>query len=448
MLGGSSSMNLMLYVRGLDRDFNGWAAAGNKGWSYNEVLPFFKKSEANQFKPFVDYKDGKYHSDSGPLKVSLYGGISPFAKIFYEAGMERGIPFIDDINADKHFGFTNLQGTVFQSRRQSTAKAFLIPAMHRKNLHIIKNGFATKILIDSHNRAYGVKIDINGEIYRAYARKEVISSAGSIMSPVVLMHSGIGTKKQLKIHHIPCKENLRVGHNLWDHIYTMLFFEFDPIPSSPTVQLDNIFRFAIHNDGPLATAGISQLAGFINTTKPHSYPDIQLFYFFYQQNGPNLPAYIKTRQFKPEIADTLLKITRTRNIGAVLINLIQPQSSGQIRLNGSSPYNKPIIEPKYFSHREDVKTIIRALNDQVSYVNTHSYRKNGGRVIRFALKDCDEFEYMSDKYWECYNSYFGATFYHPVGTCKMGPKSDPTAVVDSELKVHNIKGLRVVDASM
>lgn len=447
MLGGSSSMNLMLYLRGFDRDYNRWHSDGNKGWSFEDVLPFFKKSESNQWDPFVEYDNGKYHSRSGPMKVSFYGGDSDLAKIFYEVSMERGIPFIKDINADEHHGFVNLQGTVFGGRRQSTAKAFLIPARNRTNLHIIKHAFAKKILINNMNRAYGVQFDLDGKTYKAHATKEVILSAGTVMSPVLLMQSGVGPRKHLQKNNISCKVDLPVGLNLLDHIYAMIFFEFNPTPTSPTMQFDNIYNFAIHNDGPLTYAG-TRLALFMNTTQRSSYPDVQVLYSWHTQNSPTLVSYIKLRQFKKEIADTLLEKTKNHNVGAFLVTLLQPKSSGRIRLNGTSPYNKPIIDPNYFSHPDDMKTMIRALRQQISYVDTASYRNNGGKVIKFPLDECDKFKYQSDDYFECYIKYFAATEYHPVGTCRMGPKSESTAVVDSELKVHKVQGLRTIDASM
>lgn len=441
-------MNLMLYVRGFDRDYNRWHSDGNNGWNFEDVLPFFKKSESNQWDPFVEYDNGRYHSGSGPMKVSFYGGTSEFAKIFYQAGMERGIPFIKDINADEHHGFLNLQGTVFNGRRQSTAKAFLIPAKNRTNLHIIKHAFVKKILINETNRAYGILFDINGTTYTATARKEVILSAGAVMSPVLLMQSGVGPKEHLQENNIPCKADLPVGLNLLDHVYTLIFFEFNPTPTSPTMQLDNIYNFAIHNEGPLTSAGIAQLGLFINTTQPTSYPDVQTIYFWHTQNSPTLLSYIKIRQFKNEIASTLLEKTKNHDIGVILVTLLQPKSSGQIRLNGTSPYSKPNIDPNYFSNSDDTKTMIRALRQQLSFVDTASFQKNGGKFIRFPLDECDKFNYQSDDYFECYIKYFSATEYHPVGTCKMGPKSDSSAVVDSELKVHNVDGLRTIDASM
>lgn len=448
MLGGSSSMNLMLYVRGNRRDYDRWAASGNYGWSYKDVLPYFKKSEANQWNPFVDDDGGKYHSRIGPLKVDFFGGTSPFAKIFYEAGMERGMQFVDDINGADHLGYVNLQGTAYRGRRFSTAKAFLNPAMNRTNLDIIKNAFCTKVILDKCNRAKGIEFDLNGKTVKAYAKKEVIVSAGSVMSPHILMHSGIGPRNHLKELGIPCKLDLMVGHNLYDHLYTLLMFTFDPTPTPATIQLDNLYNYLIHNTGPLSTPGISQLACFTDTTKRSIYPDIEMLYFWWTQNAPSLQSYIKLRQFKPEIVNVLLEKTEQFNIGAILISVLQPKSCGYIRLNGTLPHNKPFIDPNYFSHPDDMKTMIRAVKEQASYINTTSYANNGGQLLKFPLEECDQFDDDSDEYWECYITYFASTEYHPVGTCKMGPKRDPCSVVDPELRVHNVNGLRVIDASM
>lgn len=449
MLGGSSSINFMFYVRGFYRDYNRWHSDGNNGWSFEDVLPYFKKSESNQWKPFVEYKNGKYNSGTGPMKVSFFGGTSEFAKIFYEAGMERGIPFIQDINADKHYGFVNLQGTVFGGRRQSTAKAFLIPAKNRSNLHIIKHAFVKKILINnSNNRASGVQFDLNGKTYKAHAKKEVILSAGAVMSPVILMQSGVGPRDQLQKNNIPCKVDLPVGLNLLDHVYAMLFFEFNPTPTSPTMQLDSIYSFTVHNDGPLTTLGIGQLASFMNTTQLTSYPEIQTLHIWHTQNSPTLQRFLDVQKFKKEIVNTFMEKTKNHNIGGDLVILLQPKSSGHIRLNGTSPYNKPIIEPNYFTNSEDMETMIRALKQQISYVDTESFRSNGGKLIRFPLDECDKFIYQSDDYLKCYIQHFSATEYHPVGTCKMGPKSDPSTVVDPELRVHKVNGLRTIDASV
>lgn len=447
LLGGSSAINLMLYVRGNYRDYDLWAAQGNRDWNFDSVLPYFKKSEANHFPPFVYADHGKYHSDSGPLNIDFYGS-SPFAKVFIDAGMEDGYPFISDINADEHIGYTYVQGTCYDRRRQSTAKAFLVPAKSRKNLRVIKHGLVTNILIDKQNRAYGIKYKRNGKTLEALAKKEVILSAGAIMSPVILMLSGIGPKEQLKKHKIPLKRDAPAGEHLIDHAYTLIAFQFDPTPTDPTAQLDATFNLAVHNTGPLTNVGISPLCAFINTVKGEKLPNVQLMYFWFTQNSPNVAAYIKTRQFKPEIAEKLLSVSKTHDIGAILVTHLHPNSTGHIRLNGSSICDKPIIKPRYFSAQDDLETMITAIRHQLSYTKSKSYSQKHGGFIRFPIAECDAIEFDSDAYWKCYVSYMAATLYHPVGTCKMGPRSDPEAVVDHRLRVRGIDRLRVIDASM
>lgn len=184
---------------------------------------------------YVEYEGGKYHSANGPLKVSNTNQ-NAFAKIILQAGEELGIPYINELNADKHVGFANTQRTTYKQRRESNAKAFLIPAKHRKNLHIIKHAFVEKIIINSNNQHEGVEfVYKEANKMKAFASKEVILSAGSISSPQILMLSGIGPKKHLQNHKILVKSDLPVGENLYDHITAYIFFSFNS-----TKQLDNV----------------------------------------------------------------------------------------------------------------------------------------------------------------------------------------------------------------
>lgn len=445
MLGGSSSLNLMIYVRGNKRDYDHWVEMGNSNWNYAKNLKYFKKSEANQNASLVQYRNGYYHSAKGLLKVSNYGLPSPFTSIFSNAGMERGYEFIYDINADKTLGYLNQQGTIYHGRRQSTAKAFLITAANRSNLHIIKNAFVEQILIDDNKRAYGVKFKYNGTTkMRAYARREVILSAGAIMSPVLLMLSGIGPKHHLLQNGIPVKSDLAVGKNLMDHPYTIIFFKFPGTTTPP--NLDDAYNFFVHNTGPLTSVGIAQLNAFINVKNDSIYPDCQLQFFYYTVNATNLVNYIALRRFKKNIADTLLSINKDHNIGAILVTLLQPKSRGRIFLKGTCAHNKPLITPNYYSDKEDLNAMIRAIKNQILNLNTKSYRENGAELVRMPLDECDQHKYLSDDYWQCYISYFTGTLYHPCGTSKMGPITDPDSVVDQRLRVRHIRSLRQIDA--
>lgn len=171
-------------------------------------------------------------------------------------------------------------------------------------------------------------------------------------------------------------------------------------------------------------------------------------YFWYTQNSPNVPAYINTRKFNYQISQKLLSANKQHDIGAVLVTMLHPKSSGSVHLNSSSIYDKPIIKPNYFSSEEDYSTMITMIRQQIAYLNSTSYSKRNGKLMKVPLPECDEFQFDTDDYWKCYIKFMAATLYHPVGTCKMGPSTDSEAIVDHRLRVRGINGLRVIDASM
>lgn len=452
-LGGSSAINAHQYVRGHPHDYDHWSELGNPGWDYQSVLKYFKKFEGNQFQPFVDYANGTYHNANGPLKIDFSESLNPYMKLFYDAGIERGIPFIDDINADKTIGYFYLQGFYSKNRRQSTAKAYLIPARHRTNLHIIKHAFVEKILINDQNQAYGVKFTYNGKHkMEVFAKREVITSAGSIMSPVVLMLSGVGPKNHLKKYKIKTKADLAVGKNLYDHITAYLWFRFDRSEgTSPLAKFDDTYDFAIHNSGGWNSVGATELSAFINLDgKPSpAAGDVQLSFIYYPVNSiDGLKEYFKELGYRNDIQQELLKQNKHSDLGLVLIALMHPKSHGYIKLNGTSVCDRPRIYNNYFTHPDDMETMLRAIKQQLSFVTTKSYKTHGAKFINIPFKGCEQFTFESDDYFRCYIRYFTSTNFHPVGTCKMGPDSDPNAVVDARLRVRNVQKLRVIDASM
>lgn len=451
MLGGTSAINSMLYVRGHKHDFDLWSDFyGNVGWDYESVLPYFKKSENNMNEEFVKYKNGTYHSDKGLLKVDFFGGDIPFNRVYLEALNEIGIKTIDNVNADEVFGAADIQGNIWNGRRQSTAKAFLIPAMERKNLHVIYHAEVQKIIIDENNRAKGVEFIYKGKTHqKAYAKKEVILSAGSIMSPKILMHSGIGPKDHLQKLGIPVKNDLPVGRNLFEHIFTRIFFTFtmtkesrDPIQT----KLDDLYNFVIHNSGPLAHGYQVQATGFINSLNGTDYPDVQLSYFHIP---PNVDFQESTfGGFQPKIRDFFFEKLKQFEIGYIFAELVQPKSRGDITLNITSPNDKPILRPNYLTHEDDIQAIFRSIKKVLAVLHTNAYKEKGARLLRIPLEWCDHLEYLSDEYWLCYIRYISYPTNHSVGTSKMGPQTDSEAVVDSQLRVHGVKGLRQIDGGM
>lgn len=451
LLGGSSALNGMVYTRGRKEDYDQWSKLGNSGWDYDSVLPYFKKSEGNQYKPFVSYQNGKYHNGSGPMKIDFFGqdGQDALRKIFLDAAVESGNPIIDDINADKDLGYLNMQATYANGRRQSAAKSHLIPAKNRPNLHVIKNAFVEKILIDENNNTNGVEFSYKEKHkFKAFARKEVILSAGTFMSPQLLMLSGIGPKMHLESFHIPLKMDLPVGQNLIDHQSLFIWFRFNPTETSPTAQLDSLYQYVVHGTGPLTSRGVTNINGFINIGNKTGVPNIQAQIFYFTKNASALTSYVNNVNYKDDIKHKLLSESLTHDIAAVIVSNIHPKSKGFVKLSNSSAYSKPIVNPKYYSNKDDVEVSLQAMKQQLAFEKTKSYQKNGGKFIHIPIEECDRHEFRSDDYLRCYIYYFGTTNSHHFGGSKMGPKSDTQTVVDSRLKVKNIGKLRQIDAGV
>lgn len=450
ILGGSSSINGMVYMRGSDKDYNHWSSLGNYGWDYESVLPYFKKSEANQHAPFVSKDNGRYHSATGPMKVDFVGPFSPIDYVFINAGAEMGIPFESDLNGEKKVGYIRYQATLSGGRRQSTASAFLSPARDRKNLNVIKNALVEKVLINEQKQAYGVEFTYNGTTLQAKARKEVILSAGAVMSPTILMLSGVGPQDQVENHKIPEKLNLNgVGNNLHDHIIVRLFFTFNPTTSktSSASAFDNFYQLAIYNSGPYATPSLSAGA-YINSKNDSNHCDFHFWPSYFNSKSSDFTSFLQSENYQDEIVEKLTAINQDHDVAVIFLEIMQPKSSGYIHLNGNSASKKPIIRPKYYSNNADMEAMKKEVRRQMSFANTNAYKEKGGQFVWLPLKACEQFELETDEYLECYIRQFSFSGYHPVGTCKMGVDSDTEAVVDPELRVRGIDKLRVVDNSV
>lgn len=437
----------MLYTRGNKANFDAWFRLGNVGWDYKSVLPYFKKSEGNQHVPFVQYKNGFYHNASGPWKIDFFAKerMDAYRKMFMDAAKQAGHQIIDDINADTSLGYLEMQAIYSNGRRQSAAKAFLLPAMNRTNLHIIKHALVKKVLINSNNEAYGVEFVYNEtHKMRARARKEVILAAGTYMSPVLLMSSGIGPKAELEKFDILVKADLSVGENLLDHGALNLWFKFNPSDDeSPTQQLEDIFDLAIRNTGMLASRGTTNVNGFLNPLNG-SIPTVQIQFFYYKRNVTALIDFL--RSYKAGIAQALIKENENHDVAMIGLSLLQPKSKGRVILDRSSSEARPFIIPEYFTDETDVKTTIAAIKQQISFINTPAYQENGAEFIHIPIDECDCFHFQSDEYFRCYITYLGGGNNHPIGTSKMTPDAD--GVVDPRLRVKNIKNLRQADAGV
>ncbi|XP_031627395.1 glucose dehydrogenase [FAD, quinone]-like [Contarinia nasturtii] len=450
MLGGSDAMNSMQYVRGHKHDFDSWSEAGNIGWDYDNVLNYFKKAENNQNPDYVKYQNGKYHSNSGPIKIDFYGPKKPFEDVYLKALEEIGVPTIDDIHADKVIGAGKCQGSIHAGRRQTAAKSYLIPAKNRKNLHISYNTEVQQILINEDNRVTGVAVKGNqNRIFKIFARKEVILSAGSHMSPKLLMLSGIGPRDHLTEANIRVKADLPVGKNHIDHLILRLFVSFAPhstdVPT--TSHHDDLYNLLAHNTGPLTTKLLpQQLIGFINSHNRNDFTDIMLHFNHFPPNSDFTSSGYT--YYNPQIRDYLNEKSKTNDIGYIEVNLVQPKSRGYIQLNKTSIEDKPIIRPNYVTDEEDIQTFIRGIKKMLPILDTKTLKEKQAELLKIPLEACAQHQFLSDEYWRCYIHQIAYPPSHTVGTSKMGPESDPESVVDPRLRVRGVTRLRQIDGGI
>ncbi|XP_014290348.1 glucose dehydrogenase [FAD, quinone] isoform X1 [Halyomorpha halys] len=428
VIGGSSTLNFMAYVRGNRRDYDGWAALGNPGWSYEEVLPYFLLSEDNRNPLYA--MDTIYHSTGGYQTVSDLSYQTSLVSGYLAAGEEIGFQ-IRDINAEYQTGFMPVQGTLRNGSRCSTGKAFLRPVRNRTNLYVAEGSFVTKINF-MNNKAVGVTFVRNNQQINVTAKKEVIISAGSINSAQLLMLSGVGPANELNRFGIPVIKNLSVGYNLQDHVGAPLFYKTNPsvaITASSYENIEAILEYSQPNaTGPLTSpVGIETIA-FLNSTLANSsidYPDIEIHFTSYV-------SYLENN-------DSIW-------FGVGLV--IHPQSSGRITLQSTDPYQHPLIDPNYFSEPQDLQTLMESLKYVSLIANSTAMQKYNSVFQDQFFTLCNNYTTYSDEFYNCVIKTYTTTIFHPVGTCKMGPSTDTEAVVNPNLQVHGIENLRVIDASI
>ncbi|KFB42232.1 hypothetical protein ZHAS_00009927 [Anopheles sinensis] len=452
MLGGCSSNNIMLYVRGNSRDYDRWEEQGNPGWDWKSVLEYFKKSEDNGAQHLIQEK-GEYHSTGGLLKVNSFMSTEMTKLVITEAAFELGILEIMDINSDEHIGYNVAQGTVHKGKRWSTAKAFLNSAKERPNLHIVKNAHVTKINFEG-TTATGVTFDLpDNEGLKVVAKKEVVLSAGAVNSPQILQLSGVGAKEELERLNIPLVKDIpSVGENLQDHVIVPLFLSLHgsrPIEQHMDELVDSIYSYVRYGLGPFGSISVTDLLGFVNTVSPTAkFPDIQYHHMLILWKTPNIEKLTQTYGWNDNIADQIIKQNQKSEILVVLVTLLNPKSKGSIKLRTANPYDAPVINANYLDDERDVKTIIRGIRHFRKLLPTENFTYHELKDFHLEIEECDRQEYDSDSYWECYARYMSTTIYHPTSTAKMGPDGDAAAVVDPRLKVRGVQNLRVIDASI
>jgi choline dehydrogenase len=451
VMGGSSSINFMASTRGNRRNYDRWEEMGNPGWGYDDVLPYFLKSENMTIPQLAD--DTKYHSAGGELSISYAPYRSPVADAFVQAGAELGYNVID-YNGETQTGFSYIQSTTKNGTRMSASRAFLHPIKKRKNFHVIKRSLVTKLLIHPYTKiTFGVQFVRNNKKYEVRARKEVILSAGAVNSPQLLMLSGIGPSKHLKDLNIPLIQDLKVGYNLMEHtgLPTATFIVNQSVPFISLELLSNltdVSEYLSHHRGPFSVPGGSEAIAFIDTRDPYNRdgePDIELFYI--SAGISSDPTYYKLLGFTDEFYNAVYKPIEGVHCWTAVAMVLQPKSRGRIMLKSKNPHAKPLIYHDFFENPEDLETQLLAIKE-TKLSKTQALQKFGSRLHDIPIPACKTLEFSSDDYWRCAAKQTSTGIWHLSGTCKMGPNSDPEAVVDSRLKVYGVKGLRVIDASI
>lgn len=421
VLGGSSSVNAMIYARGHRTDYDHWAAQGNPGWGWDEVLPYFKRAEHNE------RGADAFHGTGGPLNVVDLRSPNRFGPVFVEAGVQAGFAENTDFNGAEQEGVGMYQVTHKNGERFSAAKAYLLPSMQRPNLQVITDAHATRLLMEG-RRAVGVEYRQGGELKSLRAGREVILSAGALLSPQLLMLSGIGPAAHLQEHGIAVVHDLPgVGANLHDHVDVVQVVDAPHLKDLFGLSLPGlasavkgIFEWRRQRSGMLTT-NFAEAGGFIRSRPDEPIPDLQLHF----------------------VIGKLVDHGRKTVFGhgySCHVCLLRPKSRGSVRLASADPLQAPLIDPNFLAERDDVDRLVRGFKLMRSILSQPALAGLNGRELESSARA------RSDAEIEQFIRAYADTIYHPVGTCRMG--TGTMDVVDAQLRVRGVEALRVVDASI
>ncbi|XP_065366105.1 glucose dehydrogenase [FAD, quinone] [Calliphora vicina] len=456
VLGGTSSINFMIYNRGNKRDFDRWAEFGNEGWSYQDVLPYFLKSENAQLQG-LEYSP--YHNHSGPLNVEDVKYRTKYVHAYVKAAQEAGHAKTD-YNGESQLGVSYVQANTLNGRRHSAFKAYIEPIREkRKNLHIVTLARVTKVLINPQTkRAYAVRVLYRNTLYTIRARKEIILSAGAFNSPQILMLSGIGPSDNLQAIGVPIVKELPVGKLMYDHMC-----HFGPTFTTNTTG-ETIFTSGLtanviksYTTGDPSTmlssiGGVEALtfAKVPSSLEPNDMPDVEFINVAGSLASDDGTALTSGANFRPEIYSQVYKPLKDaqQDHFTFLIMQFHPKSIGRLWLQNRNPLEWPRINPKYFHNSEDVEFLLEGIKEVIRITQMPSMLRVGTRLHTIPIPGCEGHRFGSDDYWRCSIRVMSYTLHHQVATCRMGPSNDITTVVNAKLQVHGIEGLRVADTSI
>ncbi len=421
VLGGSSSVNAMIYIRGHHADYDHWASEGNEGWAWDDVLPYFRRAEHNE------RLHDEWHGNTGPLNVMDLRSPNKYLQAFVDAGREAGYPVNNDFNGAEQEGIGPYQVTHKNGERFSAAKAYLTPNLGRKNLTVFTEAHTTRILF-TNKRATGVEFRRAGKTLQIGANHEVLMAAGALQTPQLLMLSGVGPADELAKHGIGVVHDLAgVGRNLHDHVDAVQVVDAPQLKETFGVSLGGIGRvlgaipqWRKHRSGMLTT-NFAEAGGFIKSQASEEIPDLQLHF----------------------VVGKLIDHGRKTVFGhgySAHVCVLRPKSRGSVTLASRDPFAAPRIDPNFFDDADDMARMIRGFRLMRDVLNQPSLARLGGKELARSANA------TSDADIEQFVRTYGDTIYHPVGTCRMG--SGALDVVGADLRIHGLDGIRVVDASM
>ncbi|OXI78455.1 glucose-methanol-choline oxidoreductase [Burkholderia sp. AU31652] len=419
-LGGSSAINAMVYTRGHHADYDDWAALGNEGWGWNDVFPYFKRSEHNE------RLGNEWHGRGGPLWVSDLRTDNPFQARWLDAARECGLPVTDDFNGAEQEGVGIYQVTQKNGERWSAARAYLFPHLKTRGNLTVETGAQVRRIVFDGKRAVGVEVTRGGNVETVWAKKEVILSAGALQSPQLLMLSGVGPKDELERHGIQVVADLPgVGENLQDHPDFVVSYKTNSLDAlgvsvrGAIKTLGDIRQYRNSRTGTLTT-NFAEGGAFLKTRPDLDRPDVQMHFVV----GP--------------VSDHGRKVRLGHGLSCHVC-LLRPKSRGSVKLRSADPLDAPLIDPAFLDHDDDLEVLVEGYKLTRRLMAAPS-------MARFVTEDLFASRSRSDDDIRALLRERTDTVYHPVGTCRMG--NDALAVVDSQLRVRGTEGLRVVDASI
>ncbi|KAG7204871.1 hypothetical protein KM043_005271 [Ampulex compressa] len=451
VMGGSSVTNWMVATRGHRDDYDEWARMGNTGWSYKEVLPYFRKLE-NMNIPSIRL-DRTYHRRKGPMEISYSPFQTPLSIAFLRSMEDLGYPRVD-YNGRDMVGFSRVQATMLDGSRISSNKAYLY-SESRQNLFVSKNSIVKKVLINKKTKeATGVRFTKNEKVFTVYARKEVILCAGAIGSAQLLMLSGVGPTEDLKKLDIDVIQDLPVGYSLQDHV---AFIGSTYVVKEPIgilfSDLDNLSYpysadYYMYRKGPLTVPGGAEVIGFVNVDDVYNtqtLPNIE--YLFFPLTIYNLRETMRDLGVNENLLFAFEDIKRNYTY-SILTMLAKPGSRGRLRLKANDINVAPLIDPNYLATQEDIRILTKGVENAITFTKLSLLKQFGAELYQTPLPNCAQYTFNSPTYLHCAINHMTLGMGHYTGTCRMGPEKDYTAVVNPQLQVYGIEKLRVIDGSI